>query len=91
MTLYEQYIQKTTIQGRNSSPRECGMVETLSDIIEHPASRKNLPQALKGLHEFHRSLIDRSKVSSNDELERVATMMTLCFAMMVSEKRKESI
>ncbi|WP_175849287.1 hypothetical protein [Burkholderia cepacia] len=85
-TLLETYLNNTTFQERNQNPREEGIIATLSDIVERESSFENLPNALPKLHEFHRMLIDRSKVKDEEELEGVATMMTLCLSMMIMDK-----
>ena len=85
-TLLENYVSKTTFKERNTNPRTEGIIATLSDIIERDSSFENLPKSLEKMQEFHRLIIDRSKVKDNEELERVATTMTLCFSMMVLDK-----
>lgn len=86
-TLLDTYLNKTTFQERNRNPRNEGVIATLSDIIERENSFENLPKSIDKMHEFHKLWIDRSKVKDEDELERVATMMTLCFSMMVLNKQ----
>jgi len=89
-TLLETYMDRTTFKDRNRNPREEGLVATLSDIVEREGSFEHLPQAINKLHEYHRMSIDRMKVKDEDELERVATMMTLCFSMMLMDKHFKS-
>jgi len=85
-TLLDTYLGRTTFQERNQNPRTEGIVSTLSDILEREDSFENLPKSIDKLHEFHRMSIDRSKVKDEDELERVATMMTLCYSMSLLDK-----
>lgn len=85
-TLLDIYLQRTTTQERNRNPREEGIIATISDIIERENSFENTPKATAKLHEFHKMLIDRSKVKDDDELERVATMMTMCLTMSIMTK-----
>lgn len=85
-TLLEVYADKTTLNERNSNPRNEGIVATLSDIIERESSFENLPNAIHKVHEFHKLWIDRSKVKDEEELERVATMFDACFTMMICDK-----
>lgn len=85
-TLLDTYLARSTFQERNRSPRTEGIIGTLSDIVERKGSFENLPQALETMHEFHRLTVDRSKVKDAEEHEKVATMMTLCFSMMLFDK-----
>lgn len=86
-TLYQSYLSKTTERYRNQHPREAGIMETLSEIVERKESFENLPNALPKLHEFHKLLIDKSKVKDEGELEVVATMMTACLSMMIVDRQ----
>lgn len=85
-TLLASYIEKTTANSRNQNPREEGLIATISDIVERESSFENLPKALPKIHEYHKLLIDRSKVKDDDELEMVATMFDLCFSMMIIDR-----
>lgn len=85
-TLLENYVSKTNFRERNTNPRTEGIIATLSDIIERENSFENLPKSLDKIQEFHRLIIDRSKVKDEQELETVATAMTLCLSMMIFDK-----
>ncbi len=89
-TLYEKYIDSTTFSQRNHSPRNEGIIATLSDIVEREDSFENLPLATEKLHEFNRMFIDKNKVSNQDELEKIATLMTVCLTMMIFDKHVSS-
>lgn len=85
-TLLDKYVDNTTFKERNQNPRNEGIIATISDMVEREGSFENLPKALPKIHEFHRAFIDRSKVKDDEELEKVATMFTMCFSMMVLDK-----
>lgn len=82
-TLLSTYLEKTTFKDRNSNPRQEGLIATISDIVEREESFENLPKAISKIDEYHRMLIDRSKVKDKEEFEQVANMLNLCFSMMV--------
>ena len=86
-TLLDTYMERTTFHERHNNPRLEGIIATLSDIVEREESYDNLPKALNQLHEFHKMFIDKNKVKDEEELEKVATMMTVCLTMMIFNKQ----
>lgn len=88
--LLESYLDRTTFQYRNKHPRETGLMETISSIVEREGSWENLPKSLNKIHEYHRLIVDRSRVKNDDEAERIATMMTLSVSMMIFNKHLSS-
>lgn len=85
-TLHQSYLSRTTSKYRNQHPREEGIIATLSDIVERETSFENLPKALPKLHEFHKMAIDKLQVKNDEELERTATLMTVCLSMLIIDK-----
>lgn len=85
-TLHEKYLDNTTFKERNRNPVIEGIVETLSNCVEHEGSFTQLPKALDKLQEFHLMMVGRNKLDKVEDHEKVATTMTLLYSLMLFEK-----
>lgn len=85
-TLHQKYLDNTTFKERNQNPVIEGIVETLSNCLEHEGSFTQLPKAIDKLQEFHLLFVDRNKLDKPEDHEQTATMMTLLYSMMLFEK-----
>lgn len=88
-TLHQKYLDNTSFKERNKNPVIEGIVETLSNCVEHEGSFTQLPKALDKLQEFHMMFIDKRRLDKVEDHEKVATMMTLLYSMMLFEKHIE--